>query len=84
MVATKGMILFLVVLILKIIVYGWDLSIQWTTVERLATILRPGSNVVLLAVPNSIDPIKFDFSTAVAQRLKPSRATAVPNSIHNL
>ena len=34
------------------------------------------------AVPNSIDRIKFDFSTAVAQRLKPSRATAMPNSIH--
>ena len=29
------------------------------------------------AVPNSTDRIKFDFSTAVAQRLKPSRATAV-------
>ena len=27
------------------------------------------------AVPNSIDPIKFNFSTAVARRLKPSRAT---------
>ena len=34
------------------------------------------------AVPNSIDRIKFDFSTAVARRLKPSRATVVPNSIH--
>ena len=30
-----------------------------------------------IAVPNSIDRIKFDFSTAVARRLKPSRATAV-------
>ena len=29
------------------------------------------------AVPNSIDRIKFDFSTAVARRLKRSRATAV-------
>ena len=29
------------------------------------------------AVPNSIDRIKFDFSMAVARRLKPSRATAV-------
>ena len=29
------------------------------------------------AVSNSIDRIKFDFSTAVAWRLKPSRATAV-------
>ena len=29
------------------------------------------------AVPNLIDRIKFDFSTAVARRLKPSRATAV-------
>ena len=29
------------------------------------------------AVPNSIDQIKFDFSTAVARCLKPSRATAV-------
>ena len=28
------------------------------------------------AGPNSIDRIKFDFSTAVARRLKPSRATA--------
>ena len=36
------------------------------------------------ALPNSIDRIKFDFSTAVARRLKPSRATAVPNSIHKL
>ena len=29
------------------------------------------------AVPNSIDPIKFDFSKAVARRLKPSHATAM-------
>ena len=29
------------------------------------------------AVPNSIDQIKFDFSTAVVQCLKPSHATAV-------
>ena len=29
------------------------------------------------AVSNSIDQIKFDFSTVVARRLKPSRATAV-------
>ena len=29
------------------------------------------------AVPNSIDRIKFDFSTAVARRLKPSRATVL-------
>ena len=36
------------------------------------------------AVPSSIDRIKFDFSTTVARRLKPSRATAVPNSIHKL
>ena len=28
-------------------------------------------------VPNSIDQIKFNFSTAVERRLKPSRATAV-------
>ena len=27
------------------------------------------------AAPNSIDRIKFDFGTAVARRLKPSRAT---------
>ena len=39
--------------------------------------LRPVSNVVLLPFPISIDRIKFDFSTAVARRLKPSRATAV-------
>ena len=32
------------------------------------------------AVPNSIDRIKFDFSTAVARRLKPSRAIAVLQS----
>ena len=30
-------------------------------------------------MPNSTDRIKFDFSTAVARRLKPSRATAVHN-----
>ena len=36
------------------------------------------------AVPNSIDQIKFDFSTATARRLKASRASAVPNSIHKL
>ena len=29
------------------------------------------------AMPNSIDGMKFDFSTAGARRLKPSRATAV-------
>ena len=29
------------------------------------------------AVSNSIDLIKFDFSTALAGRLKPSRATAM-------
>ena len=28
-------------------------------------------------MPNSIDRIKFDFSRAVARRLKPSRAAAV-------
>ena len=36
------------------------------------------------AVSNSIDRIKFDFSTAVVRRLKPSRATAVSNSINKL
>ena len=36
------------------------------------------------AVSNSIDQIKFDFGTAVVRRLKASRATAVPNSIHKL
>ena len=36
------------------------------------------------AVPNSVDRIKFDFSTAIARRLKRGRATAVPNSIHKL
>ena len=35
-------------------------------------------------VPNSVDRIKFDFSMAVARRLKPSRATALPNSIRKL
>ena len=48
--------------------------------------LMPVSNVVLTAVPNSIDRIKFDFGTAVA-RLGFNRravATAVPNSIHKL
>ena len=34
------------------------------------------------AVPNSIDRIKFDFSTAVARLGFKRRATAVPNSIH--
>ena len=29
------------------------------------------------AVPEKIDRIKFDFSTAVDRRLKPTRATAV-------
>ena len=29
------------------------------------------------AVPNSVDRIKFDFSTAIARRLKSGRATAV-------
>ena len=32
------------------------------------------------AVPNSVDRIRFDLSTAVARRLKPSRATAVLKS----
>ena len=41
-------------------------SIWRSLVERHAT-----------AVLNSIDPIKFDFSTVVVRRLKPSRATAV-------
>ena len=36
------------------------------------------------AVSNSTDRVKFDFSTAVVRRLKPSRATAVPNSINKL
>ena len=36
------------------------------------------------AVQISIDRIQLDFSTAVARRLKPSRATAVLNSIHEL
>ena len=36
------------------------------------------------AVPNSIDRIKFDFSTAVARLGFKRRATAVPNSIHKL
>ena len=40
--------------------------------------LRPVSNVDLAtAVPNSVDQMKFDFSTAIARRLKPSCATAV-------
>ena len=40
--------------------------------------LRPVSNVDrATAVPNSIDRIKFDLSTAIARRLKPSCATAV-------
>ena len=34
------------------------------------------------AVPNSIDRIKFDFSTAVARLGFKRRATVVPNSIH--
>ena len=36
------------------------------------------------AVPNSIDRIKFDFSTTVARLGFERRATAVPNSIHKL
>ena len=36
------------------------------------------------AVPNSIDQIKFDFSTAVARLGFKRRATALPNSIHKL
>ena len=43
---------------------------QWTTLK--ARFKRRAT-----AVPNSIDRIKFDFSTAVARRLKPSRATAM-------
>ena len=40
--------------------------------------LRPVSNVDrATAVPNSVDRVKFDFSTAIARRLKPSCATAV-------
>ena len=40
--------------------------------------IRPVSNVDrAIAVPNSVDRIKFDFSTAIARRLKPSYATAV-------
>ena len=40
--------------------------------------LRPVSNVDrATAVPNSVDRMKFDFSTAIARRLKPSCATAV-------
>ena len=35
------------------------------------------------AVPNSIDRIKFDFSTAVARRLKPSRAFVVLQSSYS-
>ena len=64
----------------------------------MSVVLSKGAYEVTLArfkrrattVPNSIDRIKFDFSTSVARRLKPSRATAVykrraialPNSIH--
>ena len=36
------------------------------------------------AVPNSIDWIKFDFSTAVARLGFKRHATAVPNSFHKL
>ena len=36
------------------------------------------------AVPNSIDRIKFDFSTAVARLGFKRRATAVLHSIHKL
>ena len=38
---------------------------------------NPESAPGVTAVPNSIDRIKFDFITAVAQRLKPNGATAV-------
>ena len=36
------------------------------------------------AVPNSIDRIKFDYSTAVARLGFKRRATAAPNSIHKI
>ena len=36
------------------------------------------------AGPNPIDRIKFDFNTAVALRLKPSRANALPCSTASL
>ena len=39
--------------------------------------LKPVSERRATALPNSIDPIKLDFSTAVGRRLKPSLATAV-------
>ena len=53
------------VLILLVLEIMLSLPIQ-ACFKRLAT-----------AVPNSIARIKFDFSTTVARRLKPSRATAV-------
>ena len=39
--------------------------------------LRPVSNVVLLPCRSQLIKLNFDFSTAVARRVKPSRATAV-------
>ena len=39
--------------------------------------IKNNSSIYFAAVLNSLDRIKFDLSTAVARRLKPSCATAV-------
>ena len=58
------------------------LSCRWESCAAQARFDKARFKRCATAVPNSIPRIKFDFSTAVARRLKPSRATAVPNSIH--
>ena len=50
----------------------------------IAKILKARFKRRATAVPNSIDRIKFDFSTAVARLGFKRRATAVPNSIRKL
>ena len=55
-------------------------SVYWVRfVERLTGSLDTEARFKrrATALANSIDWVKFDFSTVVARRLKPSRATAV-------
>ena len=47
----------------------------WRPLSSSSRLLKARFKRRATAVPNSIDGIKFDFSTAVARRLKPSRAT---------
>ena len=51
---------------------------EWRVCNEIGVLwVRPLFKRRATAVPNLIDRIKFDFSTAVARRLKPSRATAM-------